>query len=108
VIDQRTTEPWMAWAGTQAEQESAAQGRAGKIAGGRVGSPMCSRIARPEGVSMTKAMIFMSAPQYRQVSGTISNRRAMSVASRLRVKFSILLHSRASRVTPAGCFLFSN
>jgi hypothetical protein len=34
---------------------------------------MCSRIARPEGVSMTKAMIFMSAPQYRQVGGNSLN-----------------------------------
>ena len=94
MIEQRTTEPEMVWAGTQAEQGEprrsserpnrgrfglvpkrsrkaqrwgAAQGRAGEIAGGRVGSPLCSRIARTEGVSMTKAMIFMSAPQYRQV-----------------------------------------
>ena len=61
---------------------SAAQGRAEEITGGRVGSPMCARIARTEGVSMTKAMIFISAPQYRQVRGKISNRRAMIVGER--------------------------
>ena len=72
----------MVWAGAQAEQESAAPGRAEEITGGRAGSPMCSRIARTEGVSMTKAMIVMSAPQYRQVRGNCSNSRAMSVAHR--------------------------
>ena len=43
----------MVWAGAQAEQESAAPGRAEAITGGHVGSPMCLRIARTEGVSMT-------------------------------------------------------
>ena len=95
---------WMVWAGTQAEQGElrrsserpnrgrfglvpkrsrkaqrwgAAQGRAGEVAGGRVGSPMCSRIPRTDGVSVTKAILFISAPQYGQVSGKTSNRRAM-------------------------------
>ena len=35
-----------------------------------------------EGASVTKAMIFISAPQYRQVRGKTSNKRAMSVAHR--------------------------
>ena len=62
---------------------SAAQARAGDITAGRVGSPMCSRFACTEGFSMTKATIFISAPQYRHVRANCSERLAILPCSKI-------------------------
>jgi hypothetical protein len=43
---------------------------------------MCMRIRATGAVSVMKATIHMSAPQWGQVSGRDSNRRASSVAHR--------------------------
>ena len=67
----------MVRAGTQAEQDSAAQGRAGVISGGRGGSPMCVRIRSTGAASVMNAIRRMSAPQLGQVRGCDSNNRSL-------------------------------
>ena len=79
-MEQRTPKPGMVWAGTQAKQDCAAQGRAGAIRGGSAGLPMWVRIRRTGAVSVMKAMMRMSAPQRGQTSGRVRNRQAMSRA----------------------------
>jgi len=72
----------MVWAGTQAEQDSAAPGRAGVIGGGRGGSPMWVRICSTGTDSVMNAIRRMSALQLGQVSGIDSNSRASSMTQR--------------------------
>jgi len=70
----------MVWAGTQAEQDSAAPGRADVIGGGRGGLPMWVRIRSTGAASaMLRDQAHISAPQFGQVSGMDSNRRASSM-----------------------------
>jgi len=74
----------MVWAGPQAEQDSAAQGRAGAIGDGRGGSPIWARIRSTGAASVIKAMMRMSTPQLGQTSSSDSNSRANSMAQRWR------------------------
>ncbi len=53
-MEQWTPKPWRAWTGTQAKYDCVAQGRAGAILGGSVGSPICVSMRRTETPLVTK------------------------------------------------------
>jgi len=64
-MEQRTPKPSLVWAGTQAEQDCAAPGRAGLIRGGSAGSPMWFGIRCTGALERPRWWRRRCAPRYR-------------------------------------------